>query len=102
MSHYQAIKKILDILELSNFFDIIEASKLGEKDDKRAVFDRFIQKYGKPLVYIGGGRKDSYDYCKEKNIPRIFANLENQKADIEGVESANSFHELEKAVKKYI
>jgi phosphoglycolate phosphatase-like HAD superfamily hydrolase len=97
----KATKKILKILELSNFFDIIETSKLGEKDDKRAVFDRFIQKHGKPLVYIGGGRKDSYDYCKEKNISRIFANLE-AGPEIAGVESVNTFHALEKAMKKYI
>ena len=65
------------------------------------IIDAFIQKNGKPLVYIGGGRKDSYDYCKENNIPRIFANLE-AGPEIEGVESANSFHELEKAIKKFI
>ena|SRR3989338_11059765 len=97
----KATEKILKALGLSNFFDIIETSKPEEKDDKRAVFGRFIEKHGKPLVYIGGGRKDSYDYCKENNIPRIFANFE-AGPEIGGVESANSLRELEKAIKKFI
>lgn len=88
-----ALEKILSATELSSLFDIIEASEESEKDDKTAVFDRFIKKYGKPLIYIGGSKKESYDYCKEKGIPMIFMNFENEE-ELEGTESVNSLEEL--------
>ncbi|MDP3027132.1 MAG: HAD hydrolase-like protein [Nanoarchaeota archaeon] len=89
----QALEKILSATKLSKLFDIIEASEESEKDDKTAVFDRFIKKYGKPLIYIGGSKKESYDYCKEKGIPMIFMNFENEE-ELEGTESVNSLEEL--------
>lgn len=88
-----ALEKIIEIAGLTDFFDIVEASMPDEKDDKRIVFERFIKRYGRPLIYIGGNRKDSFDYCKEKGIPCIFANFEKQ-PDIEGVESAHNLKEL--------
>jgi len=49
-------------------------------------FERFIKKYGKPLLYIGGERKDTYDYCKKKKINCIFANLEgNEKIKVKTI-----------------
>ena len=72
-----ALERILSSAGLNGFFDIVEASMPNEKDDKRAVFERFITKYGKPLVYIGGNRKDSFDYCRERGIRCIFANGKN-------------------------
>ena len=94
-----ALEKIIDIAGLTDFFDIVEASMPNEKDDKRIVFERFIKKYGKPLIYIGGNRKDSFDYCKEKGIPCIFANFEKQ-AELEGVESAHNIEELKQKLSK--
>ena len=94
-----ALKKIIEIAGLTDFFDIIEASMPDEKDDKRIGFERFIKKYGKPLIYIGGERKDSFDYCKEKGIPCIFANFEKQ-PDIEGIESVRNLEELKQKLSK--
>lgn len=92
-----ALEKIIELTGLAGFFDIIEVSMPDEKDDKRIVFERFIKKYGKPAVYIGGNRKDSFDYCREKSIPCIFANLEKQ-PDLEGVESAHNLEELKQRI----
>jgi len=97
----KAVNKILLILKMSSFFNIIEASKVNEKDDKKIVFERFIKKYGKPVVYIGGGRKDSYDYCAEHKINRIFANFEMYE-EIKDVKSVHNLFELKKAVSKII
>lgn len=88
-----ALNKILSATNLSDLFDIIEASEETEKDDKIAVFNRFVKKYGKPIIYIGGDRKDSFDYCKKNDIPCIFANLE-EGQHIEGVETINNFKGL--------
>ncbi|MFA5019626.1 MAG: HAD hydrolase-like protein [Candidatus Pacearchaeota archaeon] len=85
-----ATDKILKTLNMQRFFDIIECSKPEEKDNKRSVFDRFIEKYGKPEIYIGGGRRDSYDYCKEKGIKRVFANFESG----EEIEDVKTIHTL--------
>ena len=95
----EATQKILSTIGLVDFFDIVETSRVEEKDDKRAVFDRFIKKYGKPLLYIGGGRKDSYDYCAEYNINRIFANFEGGD-EITGVKSVHSLEELKQTIGK--
>ncbi len=95
----EAVNRILSVAHLGDLFDFVECSLPEEKDDKRVVFSRFIKKYGKPLIYIGGGRKDSYDYCKEHKIPRIFANLEGDE-DIPGVESVHNLEELEKTLGK--
>jgi len=92
-----ALEKILATSGLTDMFDLIECSLPEEKDDKRIVFDRFIKKYGKPLLYIGGGRKDSYDYCKEKNIERVFANLD-ENEEIPGVELVHSVEELKSKI----
>lgn len=94
-----ALEKILKATELETLFDIIEFSDPTEKDDKRLVFERFIKRNGKPKLYIGGSRKDSYDYCKEKNIPIIFANFENQEK-IEGVNIVRNLEELKIEIEK--
>lgn len=88
-----ALERILEISGLSGFFDITETSFLGEKDDKRVVFERFIKKYGRPVIYIGGSRADSFEYCRENDIPALFANLEASE-EIPGVESVHSLKEL--------
>src|SRR3989338_9173379 len=99
---YSALINILDIINLPiDFFGIIETSELEEKDDKKAVFDRFIKKYSKPVLYIGGDRKDSYDYCKKNKIQAIFANLENQE-DIGGVITVHNLNELKIEAEKFI
>ena len=92
-----ALKRILQITNLTGLFDIIETSEPEEKDDKKIVFNRFIDKNGKPNVYIGGGRKDSYDYCLEKDIKCIYVNLE-QEEDIEGIESVHNLEELKSKI----
>ncbi|MBI4155155.1 HAD hydrolase-like protein [Candidatus Woesearchaeota archaeon] len=94
----EAINRILKILNLEELFDFIEPSRPDEKDDKTLVFDRFIRIYGKPFIYIGGDRKDSFDYCKQHNIRAIFANFED-KEDIFGVESVHNLKELELKLK---
>jgi phosphoglycolate phosphatase-like HAD superfamily hydrolase len=94
-----ALEKILGASKLVGFFDIKETSLPSEKDDKRAVFQRFISQYGKPLIYIGGSRKDSFDYCKENAIPSVFANLEGEEK-IEGVEAIKNLEELKARIKK--
>ncbi len=94
----EAINKILKILNLEELFDFIEASRPDEKDDKFLVFERFLRIYGKPFIYIGGNRKDSFDFCKQNNIRAIFANLED-KEDIPGVESTHNIRELELKLK---
>ena len=96
-----ALKKILPILDLNNLFDITETSLPKEKDDKRKVFDRFIEKHGKPLIYIGGSRKDSFDYCKEYGIPCIYANLEKEE-EIHEVTSVHNLAGLKKELRKLI
>lgn len=90
----QALEKILAATGLQDLFDIFEASEESEKDDKIAVFKRFKTKYGNPKIYVGGDRKDSFDYCKDNGIPHIFANLESQ-PEIAGVESVHNLKELE-------
>jgi len=93
----EVTNRILSITNLENLFDIIETSLPEEKDDKILVFNRFIKKHGKPLIYIGGGRKDSYNYCKENNILKIFANLENSE-EIDGVKSIHNLEELKEEI----
>jgi len=93
----QAVNTILSSSNLQDLFDIIETSLPEEKDDKAVVFNRFIRKQGKPIIYIGGGRKDSYDYCAEHNIPRVFANLEGSQ-DLEGVDNVYDLNELKAVI----
>jgi len=97
----QAVQRILSASGLKELFDIIEASRPEEKDNKAVVFDRFIEKYGKPIIYIGGGKTDSYDYCAERNIPRIFANLQGGE-DIEGIENVHNLEELKNSLRKLL
>lgn len=92
-----ALEKILSATNLQNLFDIIEASEESEKDDKILVFQRFIEKYGKPLIYIGGNRKDSFDFCKQHGIKCIYANLENTE-EILKVKSIHNIQEIERAI----
>lgn len=92
-----ALERILSKSKLLGFFDIIETSKPQEKDDKRMVFERFIKKYGKPIIYIGGNRKDSFDYCHENNILSIFANFEKDE-EIKGVNSVHNLSELKQKI----
>lgn len=88
------VSHILWAANMADFFSIIESSFIEEKDDKIIIFERFIEKYGPPLIYIGGDRKDSYLFCKEKGINCVFANFEHQQ-EIPGIESVHSLHELQ-------
>jgi len=96
---HSALEKILQAAKLQGFFDEVEASMPNERDDKRAVFERFRKKYGKPLIYIGGDRKDSFDYCNENSIHCLFANLEGSK-EIQGVQSVHNLKELKERLSK--
>ena len=97
----EALNQIFKASKLENLFDITETSRPEEKDDKRAVFLRFVKKYGKPLVYVGGDRKDSYDFCRENKIPHIFANLEIQE-EIPGVRSVHDLVELKHVISRLV
>ena len=88
-----ALERILSTTGLVGLFDLIETSKPEEKDDKKVVFNRFIKKYGKPILYIGGNKKDSFEYCQENNIPCVFANLENSE-EINRIKSIHNLKEL--------
>ncbi len=95
----EALEEILEMADLTDLFDIVEYSLPEEKDNKNLVFNRFIEKHGKPILYIGGDRKASYDYCREHNIKCVFANFEDE-LPIEDVENLNSFEELKAKIEK--
>lgn len=88
-----SIDRIISLADLSNLFDIIESSEPYEKDDKTKVFDRFIKLYGKPIIYVGGDKKDSFDYCAKHKIPCVFANLEGLE-DLDNVDTVHNLEEL--------
>ncbi len=91
----EALTEILSTAELNDLFDIIEYSEPEEKDNKDLVFKRFIELNGKPIIYIGGDRKASYDFCKTHNIKCVFANIgEEKEDDIPDIENVNSLDDL--------
>ncbi|MFH1585574.1 MAG: HAD hydrolase-like protein [archaeon] len=94
-----ALKKILELTNLVDLFDLIETSDPKEKDNKKVVFERFIEENGKPLIYIGGRRKESYDYCKDNGIPCIFVNLEGDE-DIEGLRCVHNLNEIKQVIEE--
>jgi FMN phosphatase YigB (HAD superfamily) len=93
-----SLEKILSLPDLKGLFDIVETSHLHEKDDKAVVFDRFIEKYGKPKIYIGGDREDSFLYCEKHGIQSIFANFESAQ-DTDNVYTAHNLNELQDRLK---
>lgn len=68
------IKAILDKLKMLNVFDIIETTIPPEKDDSSNVFERFLDKYGKPVIYLGTSKK-SLKYCSEHDINSVYVNF---------------------------
>lgn len=84
------IDEILKITGMEDLFDLVESSLSVEEDDKTAVFERFFEKHGKPVVYFGGERKDTYEYCRDRNIFCVFADLEEN----EGI-NVRTVHNLE-------
>jgi phosphoglycolate phosphatase-like HAD superfamily hydrolase len=95
----KSLEKILSLPGLKGLFDIAESSRVDEKDDKAAVFDRFIQKNGKPYLYIGGERKDSYEYCQKNKIQPIFANFEGAD-DLDNILNVHSLTELKERIER--
>jgi len=100
----QALKSILKVSKLENLFDIIEASSPKEKDDKKVVFDRFIEKNDKPKLYIGNS-KEALLYSKEKEINTLYANLERDEEikverdeEIKEVQSVNNLKKLKEKI----
>lgn len=93
----EAIDKILNLAKLNGLFDIIETSLPTEKDDKRLVFDRFLKKYETPIIYIGSSRKDSFNYCAERGIKAIFANLEAEQ-EISDIQTIHNLEELKEII----
>lgn len=95
----EALTKILEAAELTGLFDIIEFSLPEEKDNKDLVFTRFIEKHNKPILYIGGDKKASFDFCKQNNISSIFSNLDNEQ-EIENIKSVHSLQELKEVIEE--
>lgn len=72
---WSALEKILEVSHINkDLFDLIGASKPEEKDDKIIIFERFIEKHGKPKFYIGSSEK-TINYCKEKGIKYILTDF---------------------------
>jgi len=90
--------RILDILDLRELFDIIACSELEEEDDKVLVFERFVCEHAKPVYYVGGNKKDVYEYCKKNDIPYIHANFENEEI-LHGAKCAKTVLELSRLIK---
>lgn len=94
-----ATQKILQAANLTGFFDTLETSLPEEKDDKRLVFQRFLQTHEKPVLYLGGVKKDSYDFCKEQSIHCLAVNLESME-NVTGVETLHTLDELKARLEK--
>lgn len=69
------IHKILSIAGLKDLFDIVEACKMEEEDDKVKVFERFVKDHGRPAIFFGSTRQKIYDYCRKNNIKCVAVNL---------------------------
>ncbi|MGC9309071.1 MAG: HAD hydrolase-like protein [Candidatus Nanoarchaeia archaeon] len=52
------IDKFLEKANLNDLFDVVYASKPNEKDDKKAVFERFIKENNKPVMHISDSKRD--------------------------------------------
>jgi len=89
---------ILSLTGLQGLFNMSECSELDEKDDKIAVFDRFIKYYGKPKIYIGN-RKQSFEYCRKNKIPFLSINIEGEK-DLPGIDTVHDLRSLKEMLEK--
>lgn len=88
-----ALEKIIKSIRLDkNLFDLVETSKPEEKDNKIRVFERFVEKYGKPLAYIGYG-EESMNYCKSQNIQHILVDFEKKSDSKEAVRNLKKLKE---------
>lgn len=95
----EAVERIINAAKLKGLFNEVYSSKPEEKDDKEKVFEKFVKKHGKPLLYIGGERKETYSYCEKKGIKCVYANLENGEA-LSGVDTVYSAGELKEFVER--
>lgn len=91
-----ALEKVWNFIP-KNLFDYIACSFEDEKDEKENIFSRFIKQHGKPLLYLGHSRQDSYVFCQQQHINCYFANFDRLQ-EIEGVKSVHSLEELEKVI----
>jgi phosphoglycolate phosphatase-like HAD superfamily hydrolase len=92
-SRLEAINLILEELEMTDFFDIIEAQVKDENQNQ--IVEKFIKRCGKPLLFIGGDRNDAYYFCKAQGIKCVYANLENKDGN-KDVLSIKTVEELKK------
>jgi len=65
-----SVEPILHKIGCKDLFDIVYKSPAGKHPNKKELFIEFIQKFGKPVFYIGNGDKD-IESCKEIGIPSI-------------------------------
>lgn len=65
-------KQVLASASLLHVFDKIYASFQEEKENKKAVLNRFLEENGKPSIYFGSNSEDTVVYCEENNIPHLF------------------------------
>lgn len=96
-----AVGRMLEACGLESFFDIVVATAISERPDKQGVIERCVSKYGRPVAYVGGDRRESYEYCRMRRIPAIFANLDGGER-IEGVINVRNVRELEEELNKIL
>lgn len=68
-----SVDPILKKTGCTNLFDIVCKSPMHRHPDKKILFKEFIEKYEKPLFYIGNGDKDIAN-AKELGIKTISVN----------------------------
>ena len=76
------VEGVLDMADSSEIFDYLGVSNSYEKDDKRKVFERVIEEFGKPIYFLGSSR--SKDICNEFGIGFVEISDENTFDDLKG------------------
>jgi FMN phosphatase YigB (HAD superfamily) len=87
-----SVKGILEKFPFLNSFEIVFASPIKREPNKKQLFEEFMEKYEKPLYYIGDGDK-TMETCKLLNIKTIAVNWI-RKSDFKGDFNVNTVDEL--------
>lgn len=69
------VKSILKIIDCEDLFDVIVASPLEHKPNKRRLFEMFIKDHGKPMIYFCD-RKGDVAACKKLGIKSALVMLD--------------------------
>lgn len=67
----EQVEEVITLIGCTDLFSIVMGSHEEEKDDKTTVLRHYLEKHGKPILYVSSNNSKIIDFCHKNYVPVI-------------------------------